>query len=379
MEPNDIKSALDQHGKAIDAAIAKYDGQIAENGKAADEIRAEVKALTEKFEKSVTELAQKMETASNTGAEERKSAGEEFVESEQFKAFLSGARDKARVEVKNTVTISSSTGFEMQKPGIIPGNFAPTTIRDVIPQVNVSDFSVAALREASWTNSAAEVAQAAAKNESDITFERYNVAIETVAHWLKITKQLAADAPAVVSYINARLRDGLAQRIDRQLFLGDGSSPNLSGLTDTGNFTAYSLAASGDTVTDGINKAKYAMWSATGVAPDVAIVNPADWGAMERTREGAGSGAYLYGAPGAAANVNPFGVRIVLSNNVPAGNVLVGNLAQAAVLYVREGAVVEMGYVNDDFTKNLITIRAEERLGLGVERPSLIYYGDFEA
>lgn len=374
----ELKSALDAHGKAIDAAIAKFDGQIAEKGKADDEIRAEVKSLTEKFEKSVTELAQKMETASNTGAEERKSAGEEFVESEQFKAFLSGARDKARVEVKNTVTISSSTGFEMQKPGIIPGNFAPTTIRDVIPQVNVSDFSVAALREASWTNSAAEVAQAAAKNESDITFERYNVAIETVAHWLKITKQLAADAPAVVSYINARLRDGLAQRIDRQLFLGDGSSPNLSGLTDTGNFTAYSLAASGDTVTDGINKAKYAMWSATGVAPDVAIVNPADWGAMERTREGAGSGAYLYGAPGAAANVNPFGVRIVLSNNVPAGNVLVGNLAQAAVLYVREGAVVEMGYVNDDFTKNLITIRAEERLGLGVERPSLIYYGDFE-
>lgn len=375
----ELKSALDAHGKAIDAAIAKFDGQIAEKGKADDEIRAEVKALTEKFEKSVTELAQKMETASNTGAEERKSAGEEFVESEQFKAFLSGARDKARVEVKNTVTISSSTGFEMQKPGIIPGNFAPTTIRDVIPQVNVSDFSVAALREASWTNSAAEVAQAAAKNESDITFERYNVAIETVAHWLKITKQLAADAPAVVSYINARLRDGLAQRIDRQLLLGDGSSPNLSGLTDTGNFTAYSLAASGDTVTDGINKAKYAMWAATGVAPDVAIVNPADWGAMERTRESAGSGAYLYGAPGAAANVNPFGVRIVLSNNVTAGNVLVGNLAQAAVLYVREGAVVEMGYVNDDFTKNLITIRAEERLGLGVERPSLIYYGDFEA
>lgn len=235
------------------------------------------------------------------------------------------------------------------------------------------------LREASWTNSAREVTQGAAKPESDITFEAYNVTIETVAHWIKVTKQLMSDSPAVMAYINARLRDGLIQRIDRQLFLGNGTTPNLSGLIDSGNYTAYSLAASGDTLTDGINKAKYAMWAATNVMADVAIVNPADWGAMERTRESAGSGMYLYGAPGSAGNANPFGVQIVLSNNITAGNVYVGNLSQGAVLYEREGATIEMGYVNTDFTQNLVTIRAEERLGLGVERPSLFYYGDFEA
>ena len=44
-----------------------------------------------------------------------------------------------------------------------------------------------------------------------------------------------------------------------------------------------------------------------------------------------------------------------------------------------EGAVVEMGYVNDDFTKNLVTIRAEERLGLAVDRPAAIMYGAITA
>lgn len=374
-----VKSGLSGLEAKLEKSIEKYEGQLKEMGKVDDEVRSEVKALSEKFEKSITEIAQKLDRADAGAHEEYKSAGEQFVESDEYKAFASRKTNSVRVEVKNTVTAdSATTTWEQQRQGVVPGNFAPLTIRQVIPSVTVSTDSVAALREASWTNSAREVAQTLAKPESDITFERYNVAIETVAHWIKVTTQLLADAPAVVSYINTRLRDGLAQRIDRQLLLGDGTSPNLSGLTDTGNFTAYSLAASGDTLVDAINKAKYQMWSVTGQMPDVAIVNPADWGAMERTRESAGAGAYLYGLPGMGAGVNPFGVRIVLSNHVPAGNFLVAAMSQAAVVYNRSGAVIEMGYVNDDFTKNLVTIRAEERLGLGVDRASLIYYGDFE-
>jgi HK97 family phage major capsid protein len=235
------------------------------------------------------------------------------------------------------------------------------------------------LREASWTNSAAEVSQGAAKNESDVTFEQYNVPITTVAHWIKISNQLLADAPAVVAYIESRLRDGLAQRIDAQLLNGNGTSPNLSGLTDSGNFTAYT-ATSDDLLVDAINRAKYALW-ATGNAPDTVIVNPADWGAMERTRETytGGSGEYLYGMPGFAAGMNPFGVNVVLSNNMASGKFLIGALRTSAVLYNRSGAVIEMGYVNADFTNNLITIRAEERLGLGVERPAGLLYGNFTA
>ena len=236
---------------------------------------------------------------------------------------------------------------------------------------------VNSLREASWTNDAAEVSQGAAKPESDATFEQYNVPITTVAHWIKVSNQLLADAPAIVAYIDSRARDGLAQRIDAQLLNGNGTSPNLSGLTDSGNFTAYT-ATSGDLLVDAINRAKYSLW-ATGNMPDVVVVNPADWGAMERTREGAGTGAYLYGAPGTMAGENPFGLRIVLSNNMAAGKFLVGAIDASAVLYTRQGATVEMGYVNADFTNNLVTIRVEERLGLGVERPSAILYGNFTA
>jgi HK97 family phage major capsid protein len=372
----EIKAALDAHGKAIETAMSKYDSQVADLGKADELVKGELRALSEKFESTITEISQKMDTARKESAPSL-SAGAEFVKSEQFKQLLAGQTQRARFEVKNTVTSNNTTVFPQQNPAIIRGNFTPLTIRELFRSIPVTSNMVNSLRELSWTNDAAEVSQGAAKPESDLTFEQYNVPITTVAHWIKISNQLLADAPAIVAYIDTRARDGLAQRIDAQLLNGNGTSPNLSGLTDAGNFTAYT-PTSDDLLVDAINRAKYALW-ATGNMPDTVIVNPAAWGAMERTREGVGTGQYLYGTPGSMAGDNPFGLRVVLSNNMAVDKFLVGAIDASAVLYTRQGATVEMGYVNADFTNNLVTIRVEERLGLGVERPAGILYGSFTA
>ena len=377
----EIKAALDSHKSSIDAAIQKYENELAVAGEASNEAKAAVKALSEKFETTVTDLAQKMEGIKTSAKDSViESAGAEFIKSEAFKQLVAGNTQRARIEVKNTVTSGTTTVFPQQNAGIISGDFKPLTIRQLFRAIPVASNMVNSLREASWTNDAAEVSQGAAKPESDITFEQYNVPITTVAHWIKVSNQLLADAPAVVAYIDTRLRDGLAQRIDAQLLNGNGTSPNLSGITDSGNYTAYT-ASSGDLLVDAINRAKYALW-AKGYMPDAVIVNPADWGAMERTREyssGGIQGSYLYGMPGVAAGVNPFGVRIVLSANMTQGKFAIGAFDMACALYNRQGATVEMGYVNADFTNNLVTIRAEERLGLGVEKPSAIYFGNITA
>jgi len=387
----EIKSMLESGLKtlsekqvALEKSMEQYHGQLDEKSKVDTEVKSEVKQLAEDYSKinaEITALGQKL--ADGVKSKEESvilSAGDEFVKSEQFKSFLNANSRNAiiRMEVKNTVTSGSTTSFPLQRAGIIPGDFAPVTIRQVLPSIGVSSNMVNSLREASWTNDAAGVAQGAAKPESDITFEQYNVPVETVAHWIKVSNQLLADAPAVAAYINTRLRDGLAQKVDSQLLNGNGTSPQLSGLTDSGNFTAYTAVA-GDLLVDAINRAKYQLW-AIGRAPDTVIVNPADWGAMERTREyTATGGAYLYGMPGMSASSNPFGVQVVMSNNMAAGKFLIGQLNGSAIVYDRQGSTVEMGYINDDFTKNLVTIRAEERLGLGVDRPTGILYGDFTA
>lgn len=372
----EIKSLLDAQGQALDQAMEKFEGQLAESGKVSIEAKAEVKALAEKFDASITELAQKMDSAKQESTI-LLSAGAEFVKSEQFKQLVAGNVEKVRLDVKNTVLGNGNTVLPAQNSGVIAGNYLPLTIRQLFSTIPVSSNAIDSLREASWTNDAAEVSEGAAKPESDITFEPYTVNVKTVAHWIKVSNQLLADAPAITAYIDTRLRDGLAQRIDAQLLNGNGTSPNLSGLTDSGNFTAYT-ATSGDNLVDAINRAKWALW-ATGNTPDTVIVNPADWGAMEIARESGTSGMYLMGVAGQPVQPNLFGLRVVPSNHMAVGKFLVGSINTSTALYTRSGAVVEMGYVNADFTNNLVTIRAEERLGLGVERPSGILYGNFTA
>jgi HK97 family phage major capsid protein len=381
-----VEDGIKSLGEQIFAKMAEYNAELEKHGKSSTDLTGKIDSLSAQYKEmqdKVHDLAQKQSPL--TGDDSVKTAGVQFIASDAFKSLATGDREKVRYEVKNT-TINSNlsalfsdgtTAFPSQRPGVIPKDFLPVTIRQQIPQIAITTNAANALREKTWTPAAAETAQGAAKPEALIEFENYNVPIQVVAHWIKVSNQLMADAPAVASYIDTRLRDGLAQRVDAQLLNGNGNTPNLSGLTDSGNFTAFT-PVSGANLVDSINKAKYALW-ATGNAPDTVIVNPADWSAMELAREGAGTGTYLYGAPGTNAGTSPFGVQVVMSNNMTAGSFLIGNLRGATTLFVRSGAVIEMGYVNDDFTRNLVTIRAEERMGLAVDRPSAILYGDITA
>ncbi len=379
MELKDILDAgLKRVTEQLEAAVKKYDGQLMESGKVSNEARAEVKALSDEFKQlsaTVTTLAQQ-QAEGHKGTDAALSIGEQFVKTPEFADFIKGRTEKARVELKNTVLGSpTTTTIPQYQPGVIPGAFRPLTINDILPQYTTGTDLVVLTREASFTNNAAETAQAAAKPESAVTFNKYNVPVETIAHWLKVSRQLMMDAPAVVSYIETRLRFGVDAKVDAQLLNGDGTSPNISGLRDTGNFTVYTPTAA-DRLTDAINRAKYALW-AIGYIADAVIVNPADWGAMEIAK--ATDGHYLYGTPGTVSGMNPFGIRVVISSQMPAGQFQIGQYGVSTGVWNRESTIVEMGYVNDDFTKNLVTLRAERRLGLEVSVPAAILGGAFTA
>ena len=391
----ELKSMLEKSDEQVKQAFQKFEGQVRENGEATNKVRDELKAQSERndeigaelkrLEGEITELFQKGTRGEQNEAP--KSLGQQFVESEQFKNFASGGSTKAKVEFKNTII---GEGGSPQEPtndivplqtmaGIVGGAFRQLRLLDLLNVGQASGNTIHYTRELTFSNSAAETREAATKPESTLTFEGVDVPVRTIPHFLKVSKQVLDDAPALQSYIDRRLRYGVELRMETQVINGDGTSPNLAGMLATDNFTSLS-AASGDNNFDFANKAKYKVVESDYQA-DYFLINPADWGAMERLKDAdgryIGDGAVGYLQNGLIPTL--WGLPVIASNSVPAGKLLaVAN--DASMFWQRQATTVEIFDQNEDDVKNnLLTIRAEARGAFTVFRPAAIVAGDLPA
>ncbi|MGY6278300.1 phage major capsid protein [Methylomonas sp. MgM2] len=306
--------------------------------------------------------------------------GTQIVASSVLREFLNGGRQKAKFEIKNnTLTGGDSTVAPDRKPGVVPGAFSPMTLESLFPAMPTAENAIEFTRELLFTNSAAETAEGSAKSESSLTFELVNMPVSTVAHWIKISKQLASDAPALAAYVNLRMEYGVNRRIETQLAVGNGTAPNISGIFDTGNYQPHGYTAAQLTTSlpkhELIRRCMTDLFSA-GYRPSAILLNPADWLQFELS--------ILNSTPSYSASdlingleAKLFGVPVVQSLGVTADTFGVGAFAMSGNIRNREDVTIEMSESDsDNFTKNLITVRAERRLALAIEQPSAIIGGD---
>ena len=373
--------------------------------KALDGIEAKLKAFSDKADgeaKTVGQVSADTKTALDTiGIQQREMAdrlnqieqkatakpedkgisswGEQFIKSANYGAFAGGNLNKLRVEVKNTLTGSDTNVAPQRNAGIVGGAVLPFSMEALLPSTTTSSNAIEFTKEASFTNSAAEAAEGAQKAESALTWSLVNMPVSTVAHWIKISKQLAADAPALAAYVNTRMRYGVNQKVDTQLVVGDGTAPNISGTYDTGNFTAHGIAnaALGSTLKKLvlIRKVMADLYVA-GYPADAIVLNPADWATIEIELFTTAAGQTLYSV-NEAGQARLFGIPVIQAIGMAADTFQVGRFSEAYMVYNREGVVVEMSDSDsDNFTKNLITLRAERRLALATEKPAAVRGGD---
>ena len=375
-----IMKALD----GIEAKLSKFDDQAAEQQKATGRISDNVEQALTKFGNEQRELADRMVTLEQKGfvmpeAPKVETWGDQVVKNARYGDFASGQSQKFRIEVKNTLVGSDTNVAPDRISRVVGGAYLPFSMEALIPSTVTSSNAVEFTKEASFTNSAAEAAEGAAKAESALTWSLVNMPVSTVAHWIKISKQLAGDAPALAAYVNSRMAYGVNQKVDTQLVIGDGTAPNLSGTYDSGNYTAHGIAnaALGSTLKKLVLfRQVIAQLYAAGFPPDAIVLNPADWATIEIELLTTAAGQTLY-------NVNQggqaflFGLPVIQAIGMAADTFQIGRFAEAYMIYNREGVVVEMSDSDsDNFTKNLITIRAERRLALATEKPAAVRGGD---
>ncbi len=380
MEIEKILRAVEGVEKNLEAMSQKADAEAKANG----QVSQETKTAIENLGVTQRELADRMVQLEqrgtvDSGEKADESWGAQVVKSKALEGFQRGETAKCRIEVKNTLTGSDTNVAPDRKPGIVPGAFVPLTMEAFLPSLPTSSNAIEFTKEASFTNSAAEVAEGGSKAESAITWSLVNMPVSTVAHWIKISKQLAADNSALAAYVNQRMVYGVNRKVETQLVAGDGTAPNISGITDTGNFTAHGFAdaALGSSLKKLalIRKIMAAGWAA-GYPADAILLNPVDWAAIEidLLQTAAGQVLFKYDEAG---NPRLWGLPVVQSVGMTADTVAVGAFRQAYTVYNRQDVVVELSDSDsDNFTKNLVTVRAERRLALATEIPGAVYYGD---
>lgn len=367
--------------------MAKANDEI-DNAKS---LSAETKSAIEKLaEKATTltdkclELEQKLSARSDDSSKSVQTIGEMFVASADWKSMQSRRAGSARLDLKTAIVNATGQNQPLvaadRLQGIITNPNRVFTIRDLIPVGRTSSNLIEYTKENVFTNNAGgQYASPAFENvtkpESGITFTLESEAVRTLAHWIPVSKQVLDDSPMLQSFIEGRLQYGLKLEEEDQLLNGDGTGSNLSGILDSGNFTAYTRAQTGDTNIDTLRRA-ITQAALSEFMADTIVINTADWEAIELTK--ATDGQYVWTNPAIGNAPQMWGKRVVATNAITAGTFLVGAFAMGAQIWDRQQASVTVSLENsDNFVKNMVTILAEERLALTVYRPAAFISGSF--
>jgi HK97 family phage major capsid protein len=357
---------------------------VTKNHKAVLEHHAKTDKTLEEIPARLTDLEQKVARRGGPATSyETKSWGATIIESEEFKEFcgLRGPRKTSNgIEIKTVNTIGS--GATLAGPMIAPMVITdPTilprrrmTIRNLLAPGQTNSNAVWFPRMTARQNNAATVVEQALKPQSDVTMELIATPVVTIAHFMKAAKQALDDAPALSSLIDSELKYGLSFTEEIQLLLGDGTGANLLGLIPQATAYAAPFAiADGETILDrialAILQSELSFLPANGV-----VINNSDWTKAKLLKDGMGR--YILGAPNDAAPPMLWGLPVVPTTAMTAGTFLVGAFEAAAQIFDRQNVIVELSTENeDDFIKNKVTIRCEERLALAVKQPLALITG----
>lgn len=384
----ELKSAADDVKKSAEKADAEMKrlGTLTEETKAAAD-----QALVKHNELSarLTEIEQKLVRGGDSESEGRKSLGQIVSEHEDVKAFLKSAR-KGRVTIGVKAIISSLTTdadgsagdllVPMRVPGVITPPQRRMTIRDLITPGRTSQPAIQYVRESGFSNNAATVSETSGqtKPQSEIKFDLVTNGVTTIAHWVLATKQILDDLPQLQSYIDGRLRYGLAYVEEGQLLNGSGTGTDIHGIYPQATPFAAPIVptAAGeltkiDVIRLAILQAFLAEYPANGI-----VLNPADWADIELTKTT--EGAYIFANPQGGVEPRLWRLPVVETPAMALDKFLTGAFQLGAQIFDREDANVEISTEDsDNFRKNLVTIRAEERLALALYRPECFIKGDF--
>jgi HK97 family phage major capsid protein len=311
-----------------------------------------------------------------------KSLGQQWIESDSYKFAQAHAKLKATdwksplsdemfaAVLDETTTSGGDLIVTDYRPGILELKFKRLVVADLLASGSTDSSSITYMKETTFTNAAAAVAEGQPKPESTLVFDQVTDLVVKIAHWLPVTDEMLEDVSQIRSYIDARLRLGLSIAEEDQLLNGSGTAPSMQGLLNRTGLTTAETRAGTVTNADAIFTEMMKIFNASFVMPTGTVMNPANWQAIQLSKDGEGR---YYGSGPFAGPQAPtlWGLPVAVTPSIVAGTALTGAFNSAAQFFRKGGVRVEASNSHQDFfTRNLTAIRAEERGALAVYRPA---------
>lgn len=410
-ELEEILGAIGEVGKKVDdlgARVTALEEVATEPEEVKEEVKDEVKEeikeevkvedascgdkKEEEIKKSSNEIAklqQRILTLEQKGAKLmqveqpkiRLTKGAEFVNSNAFKNFeKSNFKGHMSYEFTKATPLTNNLA-EPYSVGTVGGVSDQGFVEDPKVVLNIENlFAHAPIADNTFlympltvTGNAGFIAEGAEKPETTFKVDAKTGQVKTIATWTKVSEQLFADKSQLINILDNNLTHAVDVTVQNQLISGDGTGDKLSGISKAGNFTDY--ATGSGTATNTVDLLRNVAFKMRGANIDnlTIVLNWSDWSALLGLKSNTNE--YLINGILDPVKQTIYGIPVVLSSAMTAGKFAMGNFKMGGIVFDKTSMSLEIDRTGDDFTKNLITIRAERRLGFAVVQPKAICYG----
>ncbi|MDM9306100.1 phage major capsid protein [Klebsiella sp. K822] len=396
---SDVNEILKKVTASIEEATGKFNAKAEEalteakkNGKLSaetkdtvDKMASELNALKEAektLKAALGELEQHVAQMPLANAKQVvESVGQQVISAEALKTFAASVAASQRISIPvKAALLTANVPGNIVAPDRLSGiDTAPKQrlfIRDLIAPGTTASNTIYWVQQTGFTNNAAAVAENTTKPYSNIEFAEKITPVRTIAHLFKASKQILDDFSQLQSQVDAEMRFGLKYVEEQEILFGDGTGAHLEGIIPQASAFAAAFQVDNQNGIDDLRlamlQAQLARFPASGH-----VLHFIDWAKIELTKDTLGR--YILANPAALTGPTLWGLPVVATEATAfQGKFLTGAFSAGAQIFDREETNVVISTENaDDFEKNMITIRCEERLALAVKRPEAFVYGSF--
>jgi HK97 family phage major capsid protein len=277
-----------------------------------------------------------------------------------------------------TIKSGKSVDLEVKADTTIAGDYTgtralselDTEVNRIQRQVNLLQFAVnrgttnsmyvtyiqqTGQPQSAWTG------EAVAKTEYQASYTEISKQVKKVAGMVKVSKEMLSDLSFIQNEINTDLVGGVLSAMDNSILNGAGGTDlegilSFAPLFSAGTFAnTIPVANILDVIRVSISQIESAKFTPTHV-----VLHPVDVARMQLTKATGGEYTMPIFYPSQNNELRVANLIVVSTTYMTAGNFLVGDMTKSN-LRIRENVNIQVGYVNDDFARNMVTILAEAR------------------